>query len=73
MGGGGVTTLPSLIPELKSLFNKVAGLKATLKETLTQRFSCEYYEIFKNIFFEEHLRTAAFGKAATELIFQISF
>ena len=73
MGGGGFTTLPSLIPELKSLFNKVAGLKATLKETLTQSFSGEYYEIFKNIFFEEHLRTTAFGKAATELIFQISF
>ena len=29
------------------------------KETLTQVFSCEFYEIFKNNFFLEHLRTAA--------------
>ena len=28
-------------------------------ETPTQVFSCEYYEIFKNTYFEEHLRTAA--------------
>ena len=27
--------------------------------TLTQMFSCEYWEIFKNTYFEEHLRTAA--------------
>ena len=25
------------------------------KETLVQAFSCEFYEIFKNIFFTEHL------------------
>ena len=36
-------------------FLKVAGLKAP-----TQVFSCEYCEIFKNIYFEKHLRTAAF-------------
>ena len=30
------------------------------KETLTQVFSREYCEIFKNTYFEEHLRTAAF-------------
>ena len=29
------------------------------KETLTQVFSCEICEIFKNIYFEEHLRTSA--------------
>ena len=34
---------------------KIAGLKAP-----TQVFSCEYCEIFKNIYFEKHLRTAAF-------------
>ena len=28
------------------------------KETPTQVFSCEYCEIFKNTYFEEHLRTA---------------
>ena len=30
-----------------------------LKYPPTQVFSCEYCEIFKNIYFEEHLRTAA--------------
>ena len=34
---------------LESLFNK---------ETLTQVFLCEYHEILKNNYFEEHLRTA---------------
>ena len=38
---------------LKSLLNKVAGLK---KETPTQALFCEYYEIFKSSFFIEHLR-----------------
>ena len=33
-------------------FNKVAGL--------VQVFSCEFYEIFKDIFFVEHLRATAF-------------
>ena len=31
-----------------------------IKETPTQVFPCEYCEIFKNTYFEEHLRTAAF-------------
>ena len=35
-----------------------ASLQLYLKETPTQVFSCEYYEIVKNIYFEEHLRTA---------------
>ena len=30
-----------------------------LKETRTQVFSCEYYNIFKNTYFEKHLPTAA--------------
>ena len=48
-------------PVLESLFNKVAGLKACnyIKETPTQVFSCEYYKIFKNTYFEKHLRAAA--------------
>ena len=29
------------------------------KETLTQMFSCEFCQIFKNTFFIEHLRTAS--------------
>ena len=29
------------------------------KETLTQVFFCEYCKIFKNTYFEEHLRTVA--------------
>ena len=33
-----------------------------LKKTPTQEFSCETCEIFKNIYFEEHLRTAASKK-----------
>ena len=39
-------------------------MKAFSPETLlkigtTQVFSCKYCEIFKNTYFEEHLRTAA--------------
>ena len=30
-----------------------------IKKTRTQMFSCEYWEISKNTYFEEHLRTAA--------------
>ena len=40
----------------------IEGLKACSfikKETPAQVFSCEYSGIFKNIYFEEHLRTAA--------------
>ena len=46
---------------LGSLFNKVAGLKACnfIKETPTQVVFCEYCEIFKNTYFEEHLQMAA--------------
>ena len=45
---------------MESLFNKVAGLNACnfIKKAPTQVFSCEYYEIFKNTYFEEHLEMA---------------
>ena len=35
-------------------------LATLLKETPTQAFCCKIWEIFKNTFFEEHLRTTAF-------------
>ena len=39
---------------------KVARLDPNfIKNTSTQMFSCEYCEIFKNNYFEKHLRTAA--------------
>ena len=38
---------------------KISGLQRYSKETPTQVFSCEYGEIFKSTYFEEHLRTAA--------------
>ena len=41
-------------------FNKVAALRPK-KETLAQVFSCEFFEISKNTFFTEHLRTTASG------------
>ena len=42
-------------------FNKVAGLEDCnfITKRLQQVFSSEYCEIFKNTYFEEHLRTAA--------------
>ena len=48
-------------PVLKSLLNKVAASKACtfIKKTTSQMFSCEYCEISKNTYFEEHLHTAA--------------
>ena len=44
--------------ELESLFNIVVGLIAgnfIKKETPTQVFSCEYWEIFENSFFIENM------------------
>ena len=40
---------------------KVSGLRTAtlLKKRLAQVFSCEFYEIFKNTFFTEHLWTTA--------------
>ena len=49
---------------LELLFNIVAGLEDC--NCIKKRFqhkSCEYCEIFKNISFEEHLRTAASGSS----------
>ena len=42
---------------LKTLFNRACNF--INNDTLTQVFSCEYFEIFKNTYFEEHLRTTA--------------
>ena len=40
-----------------SFFHKVSGPSTFLqKETLAKVFSCEFFEIFKNTFFTEHLR-----------------
>ena len=46
--------------DLESLFSEVAGLKACnfIKDTPTQVFSCEYFKIFKNIFFDRALLVA---------------
>ena len=41
-------------------FQKIAGSVTYSKQTPTQVFSCEYFEIFKNTYFEEHLRKTAF-------------
>ena len=45
-----------------SLFiNKVAGLKPVAllkKDPSTVVFTCEYYEIIQNTYFEEHMRAA---------------
>ena len=55
---------------LESLFNKVTGLKTcnfVKKRLPTPVFSCEYCEIRKNTYFEEHMRTAAFDCSMTYL------
>ena len=47
-----------------------SGLQPYLKrekDIPTQVFSCEYCEIFKNAYFEEHLRTAAFKRTYLRL------
>ena len=48
---------------LESFFNLVAGTAScqgcNLKETSTQMFSCKYYEVFEDSYFEEHLQTTA--------------
>ena len=51
-----------MAPVLKSLFNKVASLQTCnfIKRRLQHRcFSCKIWEIFKNTYFEEYLRTTA--------------
>ena len=42
------------------LFNKEGFSKFIKKEALAQVFSCEFCEIFKNIYFTEHLQATAF-------------
>ena len=45
---------------LESFFNENAGQPATLfKRDTNTGVSCEYSEIFKNTYFEEHLQTVA--------------
>ena len=46
-----------MLPVLESLFYKDAGLwpATLLKMTLAQVSSCKFWEIFKKIFFTEHL------------------
>ena len=54
---------------LEPRFIKVPGLHASKlikKETPTQVFPCEYCEIFKFTYFEEHLGTAVFVSEVTE-------
>ena len=46
-------------PVPESFFNEVADLSLK-KETMAQVFTYEFYEIFKNNFFAEQLRKAAF-------------
>ena len=48
-------------------FNKVAGLRPEAcnfikKKTLTQMYSCEFCEIYKNTFFTEHVQPTASEK-----------
>ena len=55
---------------LESPFNKVAALKTGCfikKKTPTKVFYCEYYEIFKNTYFEKQLQTAAFVHSVYKL------
>ena len=55
---------------LRSLFLiNPEGVQLYLKETPTQVFSCKLCGIFKNAYFEEHLRTASF---TLNLIFKTS-
>ena len=42
------------------------------KETLTEEFSCEFCEIFKNIFFTEHLWTNASRYSSKYLFYRVS-
>ena len=46
---------------MKALFNKVTKLKhaTLLKRDSSTGVFCEICEIFKNIYFEEHLRTTS--------------
>ena len=56
---------------VESLFNQISRFQACkfIKKRLRDRclFSCESREIFKNTYFGEHLRTAAFCIVNTKL------
>ena len=47
-------------------YRPVTDLQLYQKETSTQLFSCEYCEVFKNTYFEEHLRTADSGQISLQ-------
>ena len=52
-------------------FNKVACITLAIlfkKETVAQKFSCEFCEIFKNTFFTEYLRAAVSAASKAKLI-----
>ena len=53
---------------MTSLFSKVKrlGLQKKKKETLTQIFFCEFFEIFINSYFAEHLQTTTFEMSRSE-------
>ena len=48
-------------PLLQSVFTQAAvlGVWSFINKTLTQVLSCEIYKLFKNNYFEEHLRASA--------------
>ena len=48
---------------------KLLGLQLSQRENPTRVFSCEYYELFKNMYFEKHLRTMASENTPTVMIF----
>ena len=50
---------------LATWFNSPEACNFIKKETLTLGFPCEFCEIFKNTYFEEHLRTAGFDYLET--------
>ena len=55
----------SLLKTFAKFIGKHVSINKTIKKQIqTQLFSCEFCEIFKNIFFTEHLRVIAF---ATEI------
>ena len=47
---------------------RLSGRQLYYKEIPTQGFSCEYCEVFRNTYFEKHLRTTAFEY---KVLFQI--
>ena len=52
-------TLKILQNSLATWFNSPEVCNFIEKEALAQVFPCEFWQIFKNTYFEKHLRTAA--------------